>query len=234
MARSDRDFVLEEDDSPSRARLALRLMLERPVEVAGVLVLVAASAAILVNALFLQQGQHPAPLFRSAGVAAPAADSPPLPPVRQVESLQMQALVRLIQTELAARGHDIGEIDGMLGPKTDAAIRAFQESAGLEVDGQPTNDLLEVLRSRRASSAAADPIEHLINTGAPPKDRRLFAIESTLAKFAYGPLKVDGVIDADTRAAIQRFERSRGLPPTGEVSNRLIQELSRMAGAPIE
>jgi N-acetylmuramoyl-L-alanine amidase len=32
-------------------------------------------------------------------------------------------------------GFDCGDVDGVIGPKTETAIRGFQESEGLDVDG---------------------------------------------------------------------------------------------------
>jgi flagellum-specific peptidoglycan hydrolase FlgJ len=43
--------------------------------------------------------------------------------------------VKLLQERLKAAGFDPGPIDGEFGPKTDAAVRAFQQARGLEVDG---------------------------------------------------------------------------------------------------
>jgi peptidoglycan hydrolase-like protein with peptidoglycan-binding domain len=40
-----------------------------------------------------------------------------------------------VQGALAKLGLDPGKADGMMGPKTRAAIRAFQKSAGVAVDG---------------------------------------------------------------------------------------------------
>jgi len=51
---------------------------------------------------------------------------------------QMQAL----QSRLAARGHDVGAIDGILGARTRAAVQAEQSRLGLPPDGWPTPDLL--------------------------------------------------------------------------------------------
>ena len=43
--------------------------------------------------------------------------------------------VRGLQRMLITRGFDPGEIDGRFGPKTEAAVNAFQSDSGLDVDG---------------------------------------------------------------------------------------------------
>lgn len=53
---------------------------------------------------------------------------------------------REIQTLLIARGHDIGEIDGMLGDKSRIAIKAEQTRLGHEVNGRAGQKLLRALR----------------------------------------------------------------------------------------
>lgn len=66
-----------------------------------------------------------------------------------------------IQRQLTALGFDSGEPDGRLGPKTRAAIRAFQQQAGLPADGHADQGLLEALRmesqSRQTDSDPAAP-----------------------------------------------------------------------------
>ncbi len=59
-------------------------------------------------------------------------------------------LQRLLQT----RGYHVGTPDGVIGPKTRAAIRTFQKSARLPVDGYADFGLLERLRGRLAGPKA--------------------------------------------------------------------------------
>ncbi|NJM83296.1 MAG: lytic murein transglycosylase [Tabrizicola sp.] len=54
---------------------------------------------------------------------------------------QMKAL----QERLAALGHDVGHIDGILGAGTRAAVQSEQARLGLPADGWPTGALLEAL-----------------------------------------------------------------------------------------
>lgn len=70
---------------------------------------------------------------------------PPLTP----KALKGRPLVRSIQQELNALGYQAGPADGLAGKKTRQAIRAFQKQAGVRVDGQPSVELLELLRQVR-------------------------------------------------------------------------------------
>lgn len=54
--------------------------------------------------------------------------------------------VKEIQSLLISNGFEVGEADGVVGPKTRGAIRAYQKSARLPADGFPTVALLENLR----------------------------------------------------------------------------------------
>lgn len=55
------------------------------------------------------------------------------------------AAMKQLQTKLAARGHDVGKIDGILGAGTRAATRGEQLRLGMPADGWPTADLLNRL-----------------------------------------------------------------------------------------
>ncbi len=53
--------------------------------------------------------------------------------------------IRLLQQRLAALGHDVGQIDGILGARTRAAVQAEQARLGLPADAWPTRALLDAL-----------------------------------------------------------------------------------------
>ncbi|MDQ2095867.1 lytic murein transglycosylase [Rhodalgimonas zhirmunskyi] len=62
-------------------------------------------------------------------------------PVPGLSGEQMKDL----QSKLAARGYDVGGIDGILGVGTRAAVRDMQGKLGMPVDGWPTVELLSKL-----------------------------------------------------------------------------------------
>jgi lytic murein transglycosylase len=72
------------------------------------------------------------PIHRGNGTVAPFA----------------MAQIRELQGLLARRGHDVGKIDGFLGAKSRAAVKAEQIKLGLPADSYPTPELVERLRGR--------------------------------------------------------------------------------------
>jgi hypothetical protein len=63
---------------------------------------------------------------------------------------------------------------------------------------------------------------------------RIAVVQRVLSDYGYGQIKVSGVLDSATGAAIQKFEREHNLPSTGRVSDRMLKELAAMVGHPIE
>jgi len=51
-----------------------------------------------------------------------------------------------LQTLLARAGYDVGTADGVIGPKTRAAVMAFQQRQGLAADGHVSGLVLERLK----------------------------------------------------------------------------------------
>src|SRR3546814_3030695 len=58
------------------------------------------------------------------------------------EPLSLKAIEEM-QALLNARGYDAGKPDGLVGPQTREALRAFQLAPGLPADGSPTVDVIE-------------------------------------------------------------------------------------------
>jgi peptidoglycan hydrolase-like protein with peptidoglycan-binding domain len=150
-----------------------------------------------------------------------------------------------IQRELERRGFYDGPIDGYHGPRTDAAIRDFEQAAGLKSAAQPSEELLQsIVRSpakpvspsqpRGAPSSGALARGDAIGDLLAGSSRRVLAVQRALADFGYGPVKPTGVLGPDTRAAIEKFERDRKLPVTGQLSDRLVRELAATTGRPLE
>ncbi len=53
--------------------------------------------------------------------------------------------IKALQTRLAARGHDVGGVDGILGARSRAAVQLEQQRLGLPADAWPTLELLGAL-----------------------------------------------------------------------------------------
>jgi len=62
--------------------------------------------------------------------------------------------VRAVQQALKDKGHDPGEVDGKMGPKTQAALRDFQSKEGLKASGRLDGETMAKLGVEANSSAA--------------------------------------------------------------------------------
>jgi peptidoglycan hydrolase-like protein with peptidoglycan-binding domain len=253
----------QEPEIESEGGSIATVIARHPRETVGLVMATAATLAIFINALFLQRGPHPAPIFASrplvhpvrkialppARVAPPPARVTPAPPQAAAPHQDRGQLVAVIQKELGRKGFYDGPVDGLWGAKTDAAVRAFEQAAGMKRAAQPSDDLLRAIKTStvQAKTSAAparpnDPIAKLLapsNGGAPATaaatpTAQVRAVQRTLAEFGYGQIKPTGVVDADTRTAIEKFERQHGLPVTGRYSERLVHALSAMTGHALE
>lgn len=67
------------------------------------------------------------------------------PPPADQQALT-RAEVESLQLALNQRGYNLGEADGVMGPATRNAVRAFQRDSGLISDGYPDRSVLEALQ----------------------------------------------------------------------------------------
>jgi peptidoglycan hydrolase-like protein with peptidoglycan-binding domain len=182
-----------------------------------------------------------APRARSDEAALAKADAAKADAGKAVPGRPNASVVADIQRELARRGFYDGVVDGRYGPRTDASIREFEQAAGLRASSEPNEALLRsiqrsLVRSRPAArppapipQARPDPIAEMI---APSK--QIIAVQRALSEFGYGQIKPTGTLDPETQSAIQRFERERRLPVTGQLSHRVVRELAAITGRPLE
>ena len=155
---------------------------------------------------------------------------------------------RDIQRALADRGFYQGAVDGIWGAKSDAAVRDFEQAAHVKLDPAPSESLLRAITASHVKAAQPQPPSAALRRSgarAGPRTRtpiakliapspRVLAIQHALSDFGYGQIKPTGVVDADTRAAIETFERDRHLPVDGKISDRFVRELAAMTGRSLE
>ena len=70
----------------------------------------------------------------------------------EAEMGRYSALVRMIQLRLAERGLYLGQVDGVMSPATQDAIRAYQRLVEIEPDGRPSTPLLARLNSTEGAA----------------------------------------------------------------------------------
>jgi hypothetical protein len=199
--------------------LLMRMLLHSPKDVVAGLLAAAAICAILANALFLQAGRHPSPMFGSV-VTLPSPQTTvasPLPRPRPVELISEPPETRPVEV----RGADSKS------PESKNPDSKYPD---------PLSNL--VVKSTGAPAAgpanAARPPAPVPATAQVAGARRVAAVQRALTQYGYGQLKPTGAVGADTQAAISKFERDRKLPVTGQMSDRLVKELTAMTGHAID
>jgi hypothetical protein len=203
--------------------LVMRILLHSPKDMVAGLLAAAAVCAVFTNALFLQAGRHPSPMFGGNVVTLPApqpAAVSPLPRPRPVE--------------LAARPVEPEPVESK--PVEMKAAEPKNADRGADKNADAMTNL--VVKSTSAPAAApANVMRPPASIPAPAQTagaRRVAAVQRALTQYGYGQLKPTGAVGADTQAAISRFEHARRLPVTGQMSDRLVRELTAMTGHPID
>src|SRR5882757_7044137 len=194
--------------------LVMRMLLHSPKDMVPGLLAAAAVIAIMTNALFLQAGRHPSPMFGSVvtlpAPAPAAAVAGPLPRPRPVEARSVET--KPVEAKPAEpKNADPKNAD----PMTNLVVKSTNAI---------TSPSANVMRPPAPIPLAPPP------AGA----KRVAAVQRALTEYGYGQLKPTGAVGSDTQAAIQKFERERKIPVTGQMSDRLVRELATVTGRPVE
>jgi peptidoglycan hydrolase-like protein with peptidoglycan-binding domain len=137
------------------------------------------------------------------------------------------ARVRTVQRTLAGLGWEPGPVDGLFGPRTEAAVVRFQHNAKVAVDGivgPQTTGALDRARTGALKRGAgyAQP------NGSP----RVRTLQTRLRRLGLRPGPIDGLFGPRTEAALIRFQKKDGLPTTGVATRRTARQLAA-ANAPV-
>lgn len=147
----------------------------------------------------------------------PAAAQQSPAPLTYVQPLPAPA-VENVQAKLRQAGAYNGNVDGIWGSDSEAALERFQQANQLQVTGQ--------LNQATAATLGLDPNALLATPAAvpaplPPPDHlratSVRALQARLGELGFYNGAVDGVWGGNTEAAIERFQRSRGLQPDGQL-----------------
>ena len=207
--RSTRAVAIEAEQERG---LVMRVLLHSPKDMIAGALAFAAAGAIIANALFLQAGRHPSPMFGTVA-AMPAAAPAPANPLPRPRPLDVAA--RAIEPAAAPEPKPVEAKSN--DPMTNLVVKATNAAP--------------LAASNVARPPAPIPSrETTQSTGS----RRVAAVQRALTEYGYGQLKPTGTIGADTQAAIQKFERERKIPVTGQMSDRLVRELTAVIGRPVD
>jgi hypothetical protein len=224
--------------------LAMRILLYSPKDMVAGLLAFAAVTAVITNALFLQAGPHPSPMFGSV-IVMPAPSSSPA--ASSVGPLSVSPLPRPRPVEASPPEPRSGELKSSEAKpdlKAEAAALDVRPPEVKAVESRPSDSMTSLVKAATASMPATTstvlrppapiPLPHNERGLVAGGSRRVAAVQRALTEFGYGQLRASGVEGADTKVALVKFERDRRLPVTAQISDRLIRELSAMTGRPIE
>ncbi|WP_440638757.1 peptidoglycan-binding domain-containing protein [Bradyrhizobium sp. PUT101] len=211
-------------DVETERNLVMRVLLHSPKDTLAGLVAAAAISAIVANALFLQTGRHPAPMFGTViNLPAPSSVplSNPLPRPRPVGADTSPLEPRATEFRVEPK------------PAERAAEKAPEKPVEATASTRSNDPMTSLVKATTSTPPAA------LRPPAPipaqsPAARRIAGVQRALSEYGYGNLKITGTMGGETQSAIQKFEREHKMPVTGQVSDRLLRELAAAIGHPVE
>ena len=221
------------------AKWVIALYMRAPLRNTAIAALTTLCAMAGSNALYNQAGHHPAPLFGTFDKVAATTEPAPVTPMERpvkllaaptptvettgsvantVEPLASKPIgnedVFEIQRKLTAFNLFDAKVDGLYGPRTARAIKAFEELVGRKPTGQLTPEIITLIKEtpitaqpgqQTEAAAALQPVQSVtaeIKTETPA----LALVEETPALPAPEPLVAAEATPAETTAALPPLE----------------------------
>ena len=126
--------------------------------------------------------------------------------------------VKTLQEKLNAKGFNSGNVDGIFGAKTYAAVTAFQKANSLGVDGI----VGKLTWGKLYGISPAMPVETTTVVGRPmvsygSRGDAVRKLQELLNALGYDCGSVDGIFGSKTKAAVLAFQKANGLGADGIV-----------------
>ena len=123
--------------------------------------------------------------------------------------------VKTLQEKLNAKGFDSGNVDGIFGAKTYAAVTAFQKANGLGVDGIVGKLTWAKLYDATPVNMTPVTTQPMLRTGS--RGDAVRKLQEMLNAKGYTCGSVDGIFGSKTYAAVLAFQKANGLGADGIV-----------------
>ena len=146
-----------------------------------------------------------------------------------------------LQKALLSLGFDPNGTDGKFGSGTRTAVKAYQKSRGLTVDGKAGNITLSLLYSEVdgsvSSGGTSSGSENEVTTTNPDtlkygaSGSRVSELQTNLKKLGYYTGSIDGKFGAGTKRAVIAFQSANKLTPDGLAGTKTLTLLSAMASS---
>ncbi|MEX2616171.1 MAG: peptidoglycan-binding protein [Alphaproteobacteria bacterium] len=169
----------------------------------------------------------PQQLARAQEMARTWNRSPGASPAGSSQPATIGYSVRNAQYLLNRLGYNAGPEDGEMGGSTRSGIAAYQRAQGVHADGRLSQELFDRMAvdagyagNARAATGAAGGMDE------PAEYSPLVAdVQSKLRDMDYGVSGVTGRMNAETRAAIRKYEADAGMRATGRANAALLSRL---------
>ncbi len=233
--------------------VAAQKMAENPTATGGSVAFAVVMFFVSSNALFYQPMAHKDAFFTTRSMAnyhAPALPKPismgrisngktdtfAITDDSQADDATADSTLASVQSALAQLQIYSGSIDGITGPKTRAAITAFQKQAGLEPTGEVDPTLIDAIRTASIPAIKVPmpkpktpkPEAFPANDTNGLSSKQISLVQAGLKSFGNDNISIDGKVGDDTVGAVREFQSLFKMEVTGRPDKQLLAKLKEI------